>query len=484
MLSVFDHLSFRLTHFRRREWGLIVTICGLVFLGWKTLRPASLFEWDEVLFTRALSFYDPAANSPHMPGYPLFVLMTRCVSFFVHDGVAALQLWSFCAAVASVLLLYRVGRQLGFSVRQATTSVLFFTAVPSFLWFSSIGLSDTTGVLFGGLILSSLLAEEKHSSAWLTGFLAACAVGVRTQELYLFPGLLWIACLEWKDRRIRRLVQAGTAFGIVSTFIWIPAILATGSRRWWAAFRWQLEWVQYERAQGLALPFAPISWIAEGWLVRPFGTLWLAVLFWFCVAVGGVLLWRHRNRRVVAYAAILGFSSLFISMFSLNLKNGPRYILTSLFFLSLLLGGLAGGEKRFRRLWLVAPLFFLFSVNWLWPGLMLRKSEPAPVMAVLSRIADQYDSKTTRVFYDEKIQPHAEWVLGRRGFKLFPLHEQSKILNSVATGTSASVAVFSRRGPIPQDASIKASWTSEQFRKLTPGRYLKCWAVPVKSQQP
>jgi len=417
-----------------------------------------------------------------MPGYPLFVLITRCVFRVVHNPVVTLQVWSFLAAFFSLVLLYVLARQLDFTWRQATTSFVFFAAVPSFLWFSSVGLSDTTGILFAGLILWSVLAQETNTSAWVTGFLAACAVGIRTQEIYLFPALFCIACLEWKGRRIRCLFQAGAAFGIVSACIWIPAILATGSQRWWAAFRWQIEWLKFERTQGLALPFAPISWVAEGWFVRPFGTLWLAILFWSCVAVGGVFLWKLQNRRAVAYATILGFSSLFISMFSLNLKNGPRYILPSLFFLSLLLGGLAGEEKRFRRLWFLAPLFFLFSVIWLWPGLMLRKSGPAPVMTVLSQIADQYDSKTTRVFYDEKIQPHADWVLGRKGFQLFPLHEQPKVLNSAGSGTRTSIAVFSRRGPIPQDALIRASWTSDQFRKLTPGRYLRCWAIPVKAK--
>ena len=36
---------------------------------WVT-RPATPFEWDEVLYQRALDHYDVAVHSPHPPGVP------------------------------------------------------------------------------------------------------------------------------------------------------------------------------------------------------------------------------------------------------------------------------------------------------------------------------------------------------------------------------------------------------------------------------
>ncbi len=485
--AVFSPFRFLRNHIGDRPGraGLTIALAGLALMAWTILKPASLFEWDEVLFAKALSSYDPASNSPHMPGYPLFVFLTRALSLLVHDPVTALQLWSFLTAVLSLLVFYRLTRRLELSRGQAALATIVFGTTPAFLWFSAVGLSDTSGLLLIGLTLYSVLAGESPAHALLSGALAACALGIRTQSLYFFPALVLIACFEWRAQRFRRMLQAGVACAVLSAFIWIPAMLLTGISRWWRAFVWQLGWFQYERAQGLALPHAPIRWIVEGWFLRPLGSPWLALLLSICVTTGAAILWKQGKRKLVCYSSCLAFSSLLISVFSLNLKNGPRYVLPSLFFLIPLVGGLVPEEGVTRKLLLLGPLMYVLgSVLWILPGIVLRHSRPAPVIEVLTEISEHYEPRNTRVYYDEKIKPHAEWILGRRGFQLFPLHELPQLRTPLQAGSDpiVSIAIYSKGGRVPAETIFEASWKGEQFRKLTMGRYLRCWACAVGPQ--
>src|SRR5215510_8734467 len=61
---------------------------GLILLGFlmrAVALPASLWEWDDVLFARALHRFDVSASSPHPPGFPVFVLLGRVAYFLVGD---------------------------------------------------------------------------------------------------------------------------------------------------------------------------------------------------------------------------------------------------------------------------------------------------------------------------------------------------------------------------------------------------------------
>src|SRR5262245_22761800 len=57
--------------------------------------PASLWEWDDMLFAHALHKYDLVAHSPHPPGFPVFVAMTRVAYWIIGDEHRALTTIAF-----------------------------------------------------------------------------------------------------------------------------------------------------------------------------------------------------------------------------------------------------------------------------------------------------------------------------------------------------------------------------------------------------
>lgn len=437
------------------------------------------FEWDEILFARAVENYDAAANSPHMPGYPVFVLATRIVSFWVPEAVRAVQVTSLATAFLILVLAFFLGRRLGLKGPQAFGAPALLAVCPSFLWFAGVGLSDISGAFSCCAVLWAILQKRApFHAAILTGFLAAIAVGVRTQAIYLLAPMAVVALLEWRINTLRRVVFAAAATVVTSVGIWLPAILVTGPGRWWEAFVWQLQWVRQEQINGLALPYAPMSWIVQGWLTKPFGTPWLAVGFWALVLSGAGILWHAGRRRLVLYCLGLGLVSLMSAAFSLDLRDGPRYILPSLVFFSFLIAGGIGRTSWYMRLMTGATaLFMLTSVVWIVPGLNLRRSEPAPVMSVLEHIRTLIGPTEAVVFYEEKLWPHTHWALERKGYEIHPIGLLEGWPRTHQGESRSILSVHSNRGSTPEEASFEATWDSPQARAMTRGRYLRCWAV-------
>jgi len=461
-------------------WFLLTVLCAAIALILVyVLGVQTPFEWDEILFARAVEHYDAAANSPHMPGYPVFVLAARLVSFGVPDAVRAVQITSLTAAFLTLALVFFLGRRLGLTVLQACGGLFLLAGCPSFLWFAGVGLSDISGALSSCAVLWAILQDRAPiRSAVLAGFLAAIAVGVRSQAIYFLVPMVVVALFEWRVDRLRRVLAATAATVVTSFGIWFPAVFLTGPGRWWSAFVWQFQWVRQEQTHGLALPFAPMSWIVQGWLIRPFGTPWLAAGFWALVLCGAGVFWHGGRRRLVVYGLGIGLVSLMLAAFSLDLRDGPRYILPSLVFFSLIAGGGIGVARWQERLMTgAAAVFVVASVVWISPGLALRRSEPAPVIDVLERVLESASPTDVVVFYEDKLWPHVYWMLERRGFEIYPIGDLHDWSQDHQGESRSMVSVFSNRSPLPEQASFEAAWDSPQVRAMTRGRYLRCWAV-------
>ncbi|MFH1177841.1 MAG: hypothetical protein V1750_10585, partial [Acidobacteriota bacterium] len=152
------------------------------------LRPASPFEWDEILFQRALDQYSIATQSPHPPGYPVYVGAAALLRLVVRDPLLALQLTGIAAAAAALILIRLGAARFGGLASAGLAGAAVLAAIPGFAFNANVGLSDVTSAAAALAAVLVLWRGWDDPRLLLWGALvAALAVGVRPQVL---PALL------------------------------------------------------------------------------------------------------------------------------------------------------------------------------------------------------------------------------------------------------------------------------------------------------
>ncbi len=439
------------------------------------LRPASPFEWDEVLFQRALDRFDISRHSPHPPGYPVYVAMGRLLRLAVGEPMLALQLASIVGAALAALALWHLARRVGASRPSAIASVGLLLATPAFAFHANVGLSDVTASAAGLLtVLSLVWALEEPAWLPLAALSIGLSTGVRPQLLALVAPLGLVVAFRATRERGLRALAAGALCGLAGlVVVWVPAVLATGPRFFLDAFTAQMTGVIVEES-GLRLPAAPFGLIAASWLVDPFGAPWLAVAFWLLVCLGTCSWLRSGKRTLVAVAAGAGGSYLLAAMFLLNRTTSARYVLPAMPFLALLAAGAVGWPRRgLRFLSQAAVLVWMgFAVRWLLPVCLIR-TESAPLWASLAFVEQNFEPGRTTVLFDPAFLPHVEYVLGARGFNATALPAVDDHAASQAR-PGDDVLMLTPRSDRQGACLFARSWKLDRLALMTGGRYEAC----------
>ncbi|MCI0661595.1 MAG: glycosyltransferase family 39 protein, partial [Acidobacteria bacterium] len=174
--------------------------------------PASLWEWDDILFAHALHKYDLAAHSPHPPGFPVFVAMTRAAYWIFGDEHRALTTVAFIFASLVAPALYYFYRAVFEDRRIAFAGAMLASFAPNVWVHSGAGRSD--GVAFTlGIIGLTLVIHGFHSQRSL---IAGCAVfglamGVRTTLLPVMGPVIALVFITRLRRREWLCVVAAVA---------------------------------------------------------------------------------------------------------------------------------------------------------------------------------------------------------------------------------------------------------------------------------
>src|SRR5262245_15046162 len=74
--------------------------------------PASLWEWDEVLFVRGVERFEPLQHHPHPPGYPLLIGLGKLFALVAGDPFRGLVALSVVASLVGYLALFDAYRRL------------------------------------------------------------------------------------------------------------------------------------------------------------------------------------------------------------------------------------------------------------------------------------------------------------------------------------------------------------------------------------
>ncbi|MEX2658787.1 MAG: DUF2723 domain-containing protein [Acidimicrobiales bacterium] len=209
----------------------------VAFVAYQAVRTRYPVEWDGAQLVMGLDRFDVTRDTPHSPGYWLYLLAGRTVRAATPlDGTASLTLVSSLAAAAAVGLTHSLGRTMGGRLLGVLAASLMLTS--PFLWFygSSVGTYSLDALACA--VLLSLAWHARPGSAH--GVAAAVALGLaagfRLTSLLLFAPLAVIAMAR-SARSLRVWVQ-GAAAGAGAIVIWfVPMLIEQpgGLRAWRSA---------------------------------------------------------------------------------------------------------------------------------------------------------------------------------------------------------------------------------------------------------
>ncbi len=220
-------LSVALLDTDRKQDVFIAT--SLFLLGLLTRLPFAgeiLYHWDAVNFAKALERFDVWAGQPHVPGYILYVALTKIVHLFLPDAQATLVAVSMVASALAIVFLYFLGRDI-YNRRTGLIAALFLAASPLFWFYGEIALPHTLDALVV-ILLVWLLYRILHGEFNLVIPAAiglGIAGGLRPQtQVFLLPLAIYVG---WQVG-LRRAFYAGITLTIVNLAWFMPLVWSTG----------------------------------------------------------------------------------------------------------------------------------------------------------------------------------------------------------------------------------------------------------------
>lgn len=213
----------------------------LIFIGLHlACLPTTLEDLDSINFALGVRQFDMARDQPHPPGYPIFIALSRVSTGAFHrlhiDGSAprGLAIWSAIAGAVALpgllLFLRRIGEHAATAFpshrRLAWWTTVVVAASPLY-WFTALRpLSDMTG--FCAAIWPMALAAGRPRPGRLLGaaFLAALAVGVRSQTAFLTLPMLLMALIL--NRQGRVVIEAAAMFALGIALWGVPLVMVSG----------------------------------------------------------------------------------------------------------------------------------------------------------------------------------------------------------------------------------------------------------------
>ncbi len=462
---------------RGRLGALVLLLYGCVLFAF---RPATPFEWDEVLALSGVVKYDVAAHSPQPPGYPAYIGAAKAVRLLVGDPLLALQIVGILAALGALAATWALARRLGAPPLVSAAAAALVGANPEFLYGAAVGISDVPGAAAGvAAVLALAAAAENPALLPVAGAACGLVFGIRPQTATLLvPAVAWASFAAVRSGRRRDLVLGALTGVATAAACWVPAIVVTGPQRWWGAVVGQMRFVEVSE-HTLHLPAAEFPDILRYWFLQSFVNWQFAAPMWALVVAGTVVLVRTGRGRLAALAGSTAAVYLLGAFFSMNEATSLRYMLPALPFLAVLAAGGAAAPHRVARRTFATllALWCLVAVAWTSPALRERR-RPAPVWAALTWIRQKCDPATTRVLYDVTETPHVDYVLRKAGFSVFEI-EKASIPDHFAEAGERTLVVTPF--PVPgAEVLFQAHHRTGRVVQLAWGRYGSCAVSQVR----
>lgn len=324
--------------------ALIFALAHVPFLA------ASLEDIDSVNFALGVRDFDVATHRPHPPGYPVYIALGKVATAITGLGVhaspstveaKALAVLSLLSALLAIVCLYLVFSSFAdgspLSVRErlraldptAFAATAITVSCPLFWYLAVRPMSDLPGLALaataqaclmlawrrqapgpdGDRRLSPVATAESGRMIVLGAFLAALAIGLRSQTVWFTVPLLSLVLIDRIGRGVAGAMLGSAVTFLVGGLAWgIPLLIASGGlNAYLAALGTQ---AGEDFAAGEMLYLNPNPRAAAFAVMRTFVDPWdataLAVVVLMLAAVGLVqLLWKDR-RSFTAVMALAG----------------------------------------------------------------------------------------------------------------------------------------------------------------------------------
>ena len=238
--------------------ALIFALAHVPFL------PNSLEDIDSVNFALGVRDFDVADHRPHPPGYPVYIAlgkMTTAITGIAVNGpqstieAKALGVLSLLAGLVAIVLLYRVFACFSREESADAVDVPAFAATaitvacPLFWYLAVRPMSDLPGLAFALASQACLMLAWRRQRPTADGdrrltpevmaasgrmivagaFLAALAIGVRSQTMWLTLPLLLLVLFDRIGRGVAGALLGGGTMFVAGGLLWgIPLLIASG----------------------------------------------------------------------------------------------------------------------------------------------------------------------------------------------------------------------------------------------------------------
>ena len=242
----------------------VLAALALIFaLAHAPFLPSSLEDIDSVNFALGVRDFDVADHRPHPPGYPVYIALGKIAVAVAQIGVdaeqstieaRALGALSLIAGVAAIWLLYRLFESFSRGPRSELDVSAFaaaaITACCPLFWYLAVRpMSDLPGLAFALAAQACLMLAWRRQRPDAGGdrrlapavmaasgrmivagaFLAAIAIGVRSQTMWLTVPLLLLVLFDRIGRGVAGALLGGGTMFVAGGLLWgIPLLIASG----------------------------------------------------------------------------------------------------------------------------------------------------------------------------------------------------------------------------------------------------------------
>jgi len=213
----------------------ILLISGIALLIYSALSSCSFNEGDSFNFAKALPKFDLVAESPHPPGYPIYIFLGRLLFSFTGNQLTALTWVSVVSGAMTLVPLYFLAKAM-YNRETAIYTCLVVMVLPGFWLPSEKATTDVLSTFLVTLGVSLLYFGTKGSdrATLFSWVVYALSVGVRPTHLAFVP--IWLYA-TLKNRGLKKIIPSALAFTATVLAWLLPVIWTTRWDRFFVAMR-------------------------------------------------------------------------------------------------------------------------------------------------------------------------------------------------------------------------------------------------------